>query len=199
MKDTSNNIELVTLLDASSSMDWLENTVIKGFNTYIQDQKLERGNATISLYKFSSRDRYKCIYYKEDVKNIKDISTNEYYTDGLTAMYDGIIETIKNTHSKNVFMCIQTDGEENDSKHSSSDVKALILKKKKEGWKFLFLGTNINVKESARKIGLEDSFYEFNNNSKGLEVAFAEMSRGASNYRASLDNNILLPKSYKRF
>lgn len=188
---------IVCILDSSGSMTRFTSDVVRSFNTFIEDQRDERGEALLTLVKFDTYNT--TIHNRVDFKNVKPLSTREYYCDGMTAMYDAIGETLERIKDDKVFVIIQTDGKENESKNFTADkIKRLIADKKSKGWGFLFLAVGVDIKSTSSRIGLENDSVEFSKDSKGIETAFGAMSGAASNYRSSLDTNILMPSSYKR-
>jgi len=189
-------VHIVCILDKSSSMSFASYNIIKSFNTFSDIQKNERGNANITLVHFNTTVDTIC---KDiDISDSPELNISNYSCRGMTALYDAIGETILSINDKNVYVIIQTDGEENSSKNFNKEkISALINSKKKSGWQFLFMGADIDVSYNASLIGLEKEAMTFYKTSNGIESAFSEMSGKVSNYRCSLDKNRLYPKSYK--
>lgn len=175
--------ELVFILDRSGSMSGLESDTIGGFNSLLEKQKKEEGEANITTILFD--DKLETIHDRVNIQNVKALTEKEYYVRGCTAMIDAIgstIEHITNIHkyirkedvpSKTMFI-ITTDGMENAShKYSYEDVKKLIEQKKEVGWEFLFLGANIDAIDTAKKFGIqEDRAVNYHNDAKGIEVNY---------------------------
>lgn len=161
-----NNItELVFILDRSGSMAGLEKDTIGGFNSLINKQKKEDGEAYVSTVLFD--DRTEVIYDRVDIKKVEPMTDSQYYVRGCTALLDavgGAIQHIKNVHKyarpedvpeKTMFI-ITTDGLENASrKYSLKEVKSMIEKmQEKHNWEFLFLGANMDAVEVAGNLGI---------------------------------------------
>jgi len=172
-------VHIVCILDKSSSMSFASYNIIKSFNTFSDIQKNERGNANITLVHFNTTVDTIC---KDiDISDSPELNISNYSCRGMTALYDAIGETILSINDKNVYVIIQTDGEENSSKNFNKEkISALI-----------------NSSYNASLIGLEKEAMTFYKTSNGIESAFSEMSGKVSNYRCSLDKNRLYPKSYK--
>jgi len=192
-----NLTEMVFILDKSGSMQGLEKDTIGGFNSMIQRQQKEAGEALISTVLFSSQSTV--IHDRVDVRRIKPLTELDYSVGGTTALIDAIgsaIHHIGNVHkyareqdrpAHTVFV-ITTDGMENASRrYTSSQVKAMVQKQKeKYGWEFLFLGANIDAVETASHFGIcEDRAVTFQNDSKGQALNYAEISRAVSMVRHS--------------
>lgn len=176
-------------------MSGVSGALISSFNTFVDNQKRERGSADISLVTFASYNEF--VFAKRDVKSLSEITKHEYNCGGLTAMYDAIGAAIdKYKNDEDVIMIVQSDGYENDSKrYNSSNIKQMVRERINAGWQFVFMGADIDVDEVSNTIGFPRAI-EFDKSSGGLETAFSTMSSVASNFRASLDDKILKPNSY---
>lgn len=156
--------EMVFILDRSGSMGGLEKDTIGGFNSMIERQKKEEGEALVSTVLFDHEQDV--IYDRVDLKKIEPMTEEQYFVRGSTALIDaigGAIHHISNVHRyirkedvpEHTIFVITTDGMENCShKYSSDEVKKMIEKKTEEGWEFLFLGANIDAIEAAGNIGI---------------------------------------------
>ena len=147
--------ELVMILDRSGSMRGLEADTIGGFNSMIEKQKKEEGEAFVSVVLFD--DREEVIYDRTDIGKVESMTDAQYYVRGCTALLDavgGAIHHIGNVHKyareedvpeKTIFI-ITTDGMENASRrYTYEKVRSMIERQKeKYHWEFLFLGANIS-------------------------------------------------------
>ncbi len=169
-KDTKmkkNLTEMVFILDMSGSMSGLENDTIGGFNSMIEKQKKEEGEAYVTTIVFSNDS--KTIHDRVPVEKIGKMTDRDYRPGGCTALIDAIgdaVRHVENIHKyareedvpeKTVFV-ITTDGEENASrKYTAKEIKKMVkTKKEKNGWEFLFLGANIDAVETAAIYGIDE-------------------------------------------
>lgn len=171
--------EMVFILDRSGSMSGLESDTIGGFNSMIEKQKKEEGDAKVSTILFSND--VEILHDRVDLSDIKKLTSEEYYVTGSTALLDavgGTIERIKHLHASEMvnkpdstLFVIITDGQENSSREFSyKKVKGLIEKQKKEGWDFLFLGANIDVAAEAEKMGIgRDNALAYDCDEEGID------------------------------
>lgn len=189
--------EVVFILDRSGSMGGLESDTIGGFNSLINKQKNEEGEAFISTVLFD--DQTEVIYDRVDVKKVEPMTDKQYYVRGCTALLDaigGAVHHIANVHKyareedrpeKTLFI-ITTDGMENASRQYSYDkVKKMIEKqKKKNGWEFLFLGANIDAIEVAGKFGVSaDRAINYECDHKGTQLNYQVLGAAISAVRKS--------------
>ena len=189
--------ELVFILDRSGSMSGLEADTIGGFNSLIEKQKKEEGEAFVSVVLFD--DQTEVIYDRADLKKIEPMNEKQYYVRGCTALLDavgGAIHHISNVHryarkedipEKTLFI-ITTDGMENASRQYSYDkVKKMVEKKKnKDHWEFVFLGANIDAIEVAGRFGVSaNRAVRYECDSEGIALHFGVMSDMVSCARMS--------------
>lgn len=190
-----NLTELVFILDKSGSMAGLETDTIGGFNGMIEKQKKEEGEALVTTVLFSTE--LSTLHDRIDIKEVKKMTEEEYYVGGCTALYDAIgcnIKHIEKIHKyirpedvpENTLFVITTDGFENASKkYDRAALKKLIEKKEEEGWKFLFLGANIDAEETAERIGIKrDNAVEYINDESGIGAVFESVNMAVCNMRA---------------
>lgn len=163
-----NLTELVFILDASGSMYSLTDDTIGGFNSMIERQKKEEGDALVSTVVFNSTSRV--IHDRKDIRHVRPLNDQDYCAEGCTALLDAVgsaIHHIGNVHKyarkedvpAHTLFVITTDGMENASHYYSREkVKRMIERqKKKYGWEFLFLGANMDAVEAAADIGIEEN------------------------------------------
>ena len=189
--------EIVFILDRSGSMSGLESDTIGGYNSMLDKQKKEEGEAVMSTVLFD--DSADVLYDRKSIADIQPITEKEYYVRGCTALLDavgGAIHHIGNVQKelpedekpeKTLFI-ITTDGMENASKKYSYDkVKKMVeKKKKKKGWEFIFLGANIDAIDVAGRFGVAaNRAVRYENDAEGAELNYGVMSKMVSLARAS--------------
>lgn len=198
-----NLTEVVFILDRSGSMSGLETDTIGGFNSMIQKQKMEAGQALISTVLFNNYS--KVLHERADVQKIPQMTEADYFVHGCTALLDaigGAIHHIGNVHKyarpedvpEHTIFIIMTDGMENASHIYSSDkVKQMIERQKeKYGWEFLFLGANIDAIETAGHFGIDaDKAANYQCDGEGTALNYEVLNDAISAVRcnAALDSN----------
>ena len=142
-----NLTELVFILDRSGSMCGLEADTIGGFNSMIEKQKREPGEALVSTVLFDHESTV--LHDRVPLGCVAPMTARDYSVRGSTALLDaigGAIHHIGNVHKyareedrpEHTLFVITTDGMENASRHYSSDrVKQMIERQKSRyGWEF---------------------------------------------------------------
>ena len=192
-----NLTELVFILDRSGSMAGLEADTIGGFNSMIERQKKEEGEALVSTVLFANRSTV--IHDRVDLQKIEPMTDKQYCVGGCTALIDaigGAIHHIGNVHKyareedrpEHTVFVITTDGMENASRcYSSDEVKAMVEKQKtKYGWEFLFLGANIDAAREAARFGIRaDRTAQYLSDAEGTGVLYCTVNHAIKNFRAS--------------
>lgn len=188
--------EIVFILDRSGSMSGLEADTIGGYNSMLDKQKKEEGDALISTVLFD--DQAEILHDRKNLEKVERITDKEYYVRGCTALLDavgGAIHHISHIQKelpeeekpeKTLFI-ITTDGMENASKKYSYDkVKKMVEKKKKKNhWEFVFLGANIDAVEVAGRFGVAaNRAVRYECDSAGTALNFNVMSKMVSCARA---------------
>ena len=178
-----NLTRMIFVLDKSGSMSGLEKDTIGGFNSLIEKQRKEPGEAKVTTVLFN--DRVAFVNDNADIKDVPLLTSKEYYVCGCTAMLDAIGSVIKkaeaddattseNEKAEKTVVIITTDGMENASKEFSyENVRKLIDAKKEDGWEFIFLGANIDVESEASKLGIDkDKSVTYRCDSQGVETNY---------------------------
>ena len=188
--------ELVFILDRSGSMSGLERDTIGGFNSMIEKQKKEVGEALVSTVLFDHESAV--IHDRLPLDRVPPMTDKEYFTRGSTALLDalgGAIHHIGNVHKyarrddvpeKTLFI-ITTDGYENSSsRYDYEKVRKMIERQKeKHGWEFLFLGANIDAAAEAKRFGISaDRAVNYKCDEAGTALNYEVISDAVRSVRA---------------
>ena len=192
-----NLTEIVFILDRSGSMSGLEADTIGGFNSMIEKQKKENGEALISTVLFDNVSEV--IHDRVPVQKVEPMTDKGYSVRGCTALLDaigGAIHHIGNIHKyartedvpEHTLFVITTDGMENASRRYDSETVKKMIEKQKEryGWEFLFLGANIDAVETAKHFGIgADRAVNYHSDSRGTKLNYEVISEAICAVRCS--------------
>lgn len=184
----NNLTELVFILDRSGSMSGLVNDTIGGFNSMIEKQKKEDGEAYVTTVLFDNN--YELLHDHVDIKDVKEITNKDYYAQGLTALLDAIGRTINSIGKRlsdtpeeerpeKVIFVIATDGEENSSvEFTKTNVREMIEhQQNKYSWQFIFLGANMDAVAEASSLGISSGHsHTYTANNVGTASIYNAMS-----------------------
>lgn len=180
-------VELVFILDRSGSMAGLEKETIGGYNSMIEKQKKEEGEALVTTVLFDHK--YERISYRTPINEVKPLTDKDYYPRGMTALLDAIgrtIEKIVLEHKKEdekkpgkTIFVITTDGLENASENFNySTIKEMITYEERAfGWEFIFLGANFDVFSVTDKLGIRrQRAARYSRSRQGVDINYIELS-----------------------
>ena len=155
--------EMVCILDRSGSMYKKRKDTIGSFNQMLEKQKREPGEAYITTALFS--DQCVVLYSHTPIRETEELTEQDYYIGGNTALFDAIGKVFHQTDSllegregdyeEKVLVFIITDGMENASvQYGRQQIKKLIEEKQKKGWVILFFGTDMEMIKLAEDTGI---------------------------------------------
>lgn len=194
----NNNLtEMVFILDRSGSMEGLVSDTIGGFNSMIDKQKKEEGEAVVTTVLFDNQ--YEILHNHVNIKDVQPITEREYYARGTTALLDAVGKTIAqvehrqnfsngdNTPAKTMVVII-TDGYENASQEYTYETvrKMITAQQEKHSWEFIFLGANIDAEEVGGSMGISaDRSVNYVSDGDGTTENFAGISMAATALRSA--------------
>lgn len=192
MKDAT---EIVIVMDKSGSMECQRDDAIGGFNSFLEDQKKEPGEANLTLILFDTT--YRVCYSGKPLAQVEPLCRKTYRPGGGTALNDALAKGITETGSRleampeserpNKVICVViTDGEENSSKEHTKEQVAEMVKHQEEkySWAFIYLGANVDAFDEARQLGIQPQMAVcFSANSIGTRSAHEGASNAVKQYR----------------
>lgn len=194
-------LDVIFILDKSGSMSGSEENTISSFNEYLEREKKNKFSTTITTVLFS--DSYHYLHNNVNIKDVKPITSNDYYVEGCTALYDtlgNVISDVEKRETDKVLFIIITDGYENASReYSNENIKKLI--KKHKNWQFIYIGADIDSYAAGSSIGIRReniaNYVKDKTGSKTLfravnnfECAMMEEATNATDWKKELDNYI---------
>lgn len=196
-----NKTFIAFILDRSGSMEDLKESVIKGFNEFMKEQRNAAGEALTTIVLFD--DRYELLCDKQDIKNVADLTAETFTPRGTTALYDAIGKTIldvKDYISKmeeddrpgKVLFIITTDGKENASTDFNTKKIADMVKFQREvdSWEFMFTAADEGAVTTAIEINIpKGNTLQYTTTDSGYVNMYASLNSATTNYRCMVGNN----------
>lgn len=193
--------DITFILDRSGSMQAVREDTIGGFNSFLEKQHDEPGEAKVSLYQFD--DIYEVVYEGKDISEAPELTMETFVPRNYTALYDAICYTINKVGARlsalpeeerpgKVLIVVVTDGMNNASKEfTAREVNAMITHQTENyKWQFQFIGANQDAIAGAASIGIPvKNSLSYAANSQGTGHMFTSLSKRVSAYRAVPTND----------
>ncbi|WP_407421646.1 vWA domain-containing protein [Methanobrevibacter sp.] len=183
----SEDLDLIFLIDRSGSMHGSEEDTIGGFNSFIQKERKKELNTNVTAILFD--DQYEVLYERKPINDVSDLTEDEYYVRGCTALLDAIGKTITTLNHKienRVLFVIMTDGMENASvEYSKPQIRNMINNHK---WEFIFIGADIDSYSEAGNIGIRKSrVANYRKSKEGVEDLYCSIECATNALREDMD------------
>lgn len=185
--------QITFVLDSSGSMSEIREDTIGGFNTFLEDQREEEGDSTVTLFEFNtSVDK---VYQDEPIEEASSLDKETYTPGGRTALHDALITAIQNTRAHvtertetppdNVVIVVLTDGKENASETPQEKVRNEVEYQREDAdWEFLFIGANQDAALTASEMGMDaDNSLDMAHSADGAREAYNSTSEVISDIR----------------
>ncbi len=191
-----NYTHIIVILDRSGSMSSIRKDMEGGFNEFIDKQKINEGEATLTLAQFDNH--YDIVYSNIALSDVPSLSLQPR---GGTALLDAIGKTLEDERKRikdmseddypeKVVCIVITDGEENAStQYNRETIFEMISDLEKEEtpqWDFVFLGANQDAIQSGGSIGVRaNSSMTYSADSIGTQAFFSSLNDSMTQYRGS--------------
>lgn len=180
-------VEIVCLIDKSSSMKYVRQEAINGFNEFLREQKAIQDSAKLTLCLFDKK--WSVATRRMDIKKFPELTEKTYKLGHGTSLYDAILKTIgyvtifleksiQQPPPKMVIMVL-SDGEDSTSESATlKDVADIVPLCSQLGWEFFFLTTSQKAYKTSESMGFAPSnTHLFNNDKNGMMTSFMSMSK----------------------
>ncbi|MGH2542345.1 MAG: vWA domain-containing protein [Ardenticatenaceae bacterium] len=169
MMPNPNLTEISIVMDKSGSMEPRRQDAIRGFNSFIEEQRHLAGDARVTLTLFDTT--YRTLYAGKRVSKVPSLDTTTYQPGGMTALLDAVGRTIDQVGERlarmpererpgKVIVAILTDGLENSSQEYSYDQVAARIRHQTDiyDWDFIFLGAGPQAWDQGAQLNITANF-----------------------------------------
>jgi len=187
-------------------MGSLTDDTIGGFNSFVEEQKLVEGKATLSLYTFSTQR--KTLFDLAPIGSVTPLDRTSYLPSGGTALLDSMGTSIvdlgvslaalpEEERPGKVLFIVITDGQENCSRdYKQADIKKLVEQQENDyKWNFIYLGANVDSFAESATVGIRGAnTLNYDASSKGVKDAYTVLSCsiGASRIHSEAGSSVEL-------
>lgn len=180
---------ITVLLDRTGSMQSIRSDIVGGFNAFVDTHKAAPGEATLTLVQFDSQEPYELLYAALPIKDVPELTLAQYVPRASTPLYDAMGQAIAALDQRleatpagwrpqKIIFVVATDGQENASvRFRREQVMSLIDAKKKAGWDFVFLSTDVGALADVEEMGVDAAAsLHFGKSAKGSRHAWASVA-----------------------
>ena len=198
-KTEQKSLHIAIVLDQSSSMSFVKDETINGFNEQVQtikkNAKTRDGKTTVSLVLFNNS--VNIAVKLEDSTVLKELSSEQYRLDYGTAMLDAIGATmlmfdkeVDDNENNRYLVIIISDGQENSSREFSyENIAKMINKRQNNGrWTFSYIGANQDLSQVAESMGIhKGNMMSYESTALGSMTMFSSLSMSLNKFMSRTD------------
>lgn len=197
-KTNTTPVHISVLLDRSGSMSAIASDIVGGFNSFLDEQREQSGDARLTLVQFDTGDPFEVIIDGKDLGRVPDMPAGAFVPRGGTPLLDAIARLIIRTDGEiagradrglpieDQLVMIITDGYENASvEQTKASVTAMIDERRGRAWTFAFLGANQDAFDEAGSIGMaQGSAANWDASGRGTAAMWNQVSTSTSTMRS---------------
>jgi Mg-chelatase subunit ChlD len=197
-KTNTTPVHISVLLDRSGSMSAIASDIVGGFNSFLDEQRKQPGDARLTLVQFDTGDPFEVVIDGRDLDRVLDMPAGAFIPRGGTPLLDAVARLIIRTDGEiaaradrglpieDQLVMIVTDGYENASvEQTRASVAAMIDDRRGRAWTFAFLGANQDAFDEADSIGMaQGSAANWDASEKGTAAMWNQLSTSTSTMRS---------------
>lgn len=198
-----NYTHIAVILDRSGSMESIRSDVIGGFNAFLEEQKKEKGSATLTLVQFDGQEPNHVVHEFANLAKIPGLTQETFVPRGSTPLLDAVGQTLAQTQAtlfgmlekdrpERVVVVVITDGMENASReYTAVQVRQMVKKKSDAGWQFVYLSSDLTAVEDAAAYGFGGaSTMAFDQDSEGTRNMMMSASARIRDFRSGTASGV---------
>jgi hypothetical protein len=151
---------VVLVLDETGSMEGVRDATVGALKEWLSGLKSDLPRDTpVTFVRFNSAKIARTID-NQPLEVVSATEFDDYAPNHMTPLWDAVGQTIAETAPRvtgddGVLFTVMTDGQENSSQeYTAEHVRKMIEKHKAAGWKFMFLGADIDAYALSSQIGI---------------------------------------------
>jgi hypothetical protein len=182
---------VVTVVDASGSMNPLREFVVDGVNQLLADLD---PSVRVTIIQFDTTDPQVVVVDEVPAGEVVPLTIEDYVPGSSTPLYDAVGIAVRSAVGQanqyevltggraGVVFAIISDGRENASTRFSADqVRKLLERQQEEGWDVRFIGLGVDAFAEGAYIGIrEDRTLTVNRSAAGTSEAFLAVSNATT-------------------
>ena len=171
-------------------MSSIHGQTVEGYNAFVAGLQAEKAADILFTFLQFDTGSLDKIHVAVPVGSVPNMTMADFQPRGGTPLIDAAYKTIRAVEDAvareekkpKVVICIQTDGEENQSiEHNWADLAALVKAKQELGWQFNFIGAGIDAYKQAAQMGLSvGQTMSYSNDYGATRSAFMASAQNAS-------------------
>lgn len=192
-----NKTHITVVLDRSGSMQDIAKDTVGGYNTFVEKQKTNPGETTVTLVRFDHE--YVVDYANCPVAQVPELTVEKFEPRGWTALLDAMGRAIddlgaqlrslpENERPGQVVFVVITDGAENSSKnYNNLMIRKMIERQTNQyNWQFIYLGANQDAIATATTYGISaNKTMNFHATGQSVNAMFAATASNVSSYAST--------------
>ena len=148
-------VDIIILMDMSSSVGNLLEYYINGLNNIIKTQQKLNPKCRLSLVTFN---HFSTVHFEhQQITSLGELNPVHFKPNGATALYDSLMRVlVSEQENKNSIICItMTDGVDNVSHLNHGHLNNFIQTLKTQNWSFVFLGSSMDANQCGYRMGID--------------------------------------------
>jgi uncharacterized protein YegL len=191
------------LLDSSGSMKKIRKETIAHVNEQIKIAKASQNNSMeCSLSLFTFHEEVNEILFDVPIEEVNEIDYKSYLPQGMTSVIDAISEVLSRAESleseDSFLFCILSDGSDNSSKISTSEISRRINHLQENGnWTFALMGANQDLEKTRLKLKIpKGNIVKYESHSLGVSTLTETQSKSLGYFFTARSYGTLSTKGF---
>lgn len=177
---------IIFVLDSSGSMKDIKEETIAHFNEQIKMIKnSNRPNMDTRVSLFTFHEELNEVFFNKEINDVKEL--DDYNPEGMTSVIDclqQVLDRVEPEQNTSYLVCILSDGSDNSSDSSVSNLSKRIAKLQDSGnWTFTFIGANQDLDKTVAKLKIpQGNALRYESHSLGVSTMTESQTKSLGYY-----------------